>query len=457
MNKDNLRTLEINQILRSYRDIYVDVRSEFISQTSIHYINGSITAEEKTNSIGYFIRVNINGVWVQQYTNDFNEIESILKDLKEIGSSLPICPMGIINPINNRLIKKKLSKENFSTLKTSIKKNILEKPLRILKENPFIVSSHLIYKDRYIKKVISSTLGSEADFDINQACISSRYGVGQGKRVFRDEFDFFFVKMEPRLNKVDEYLNKNIKESIKFINAEKVDPGNYNLVLGSEVVGGFIHECFGHRAEADFQAGNEFSKRQWIVGEKKFPDFFTVVDDNNLIEHAGYTPYDDEGTRGKKTFLVKKGVITSRLHSIDTAIQFNEKLSGNARAISIKEEPIVRMTNTYLQAGSHSFNQLLNIIQNGYYVKSFRSGSGLGGFNITPIKTYKVVKGKITIPVLIDIISGDVDSTINSIIGCSNKVKLFSSLIGGCSKGGQSDLPVAFGGPSVALNNVEVK
>ena len=51
----------------------------------------------------------------------------------------------------------------------------------------------------------------------------------------------------------------------------------------------------------------------------------------------------------RRHILIKNGVLTNRLHSRETAAKMNEKPTGNARAISYASEPIVRMTNTYME------------------------------------------------------------------------------------------------------------
>ena len=54
--------------------------------------------------------------------------------------------------------------------------------------------------------------------------------------------------------------------------------------------------------------------------------------------------------KAKKTYLIKDGILTGRLHSATTAASLNEELTGNARALNFEFEPIVRMTTTYIEA-----------------------------------------------------------------------------------------------------------
>src|SRR5438046_9725711 len=64
----------------------------------------------------------------------------------------------------------------------------------------------------------------------------------------------------------------------------------------------------------------------------------------------GTLPFDDEGTPTQDTALIKDGILVGRLHSRETAARLGERPTGNARALSFRHAPIVRMTNTYIAA-----------------------------------------------------------------------------------------------------------
>ncbi|MDP7281623.1 MAG: metallopeptidase TldD-related protein, partial [Candidatus Poribacteria bacterium] len=47
-------------------------------------------------------------------------------------------------------------------------------------------------------------------------------------------------------------------------------------------------------------------------------DELSIVDDGTLAGEAGYNKYDSEGTPTQKTYLIKDGILTNRLHSRET-------------------------------------------------------------------------------------------------------------------------------------------
>jgi len=61
----------------------------------------------------------------------------------------------------------------------------------------------------------------------------------------------------------------------------------------------------------------------------------------------------------QKTYLIKEGKLVGRLHSRETAAKMKEMPTGNARAINYRFPPIVRMTNTYIEPCSASFEDII--------------------------------------------------------------------------------------------------
>ena len=78
-------------------------------------------------------------------------------------------------------------------------------------------------------------------------------------------------------------------------------------------------------------------------------------------------------------------------------------------------------------------------------------------FTIAPSVAYEIVDGKISSPVKISVITGDVFTTLGLINGLSDKVELLSFVTGGCGKMEQSGLPVGFGGPYVRVSEMFVQ
>lgn len=181
------------------------------------------------------------------------------------------------------------------------------------------------------------------------------------------------------------------------------------------------------------------------------------IAESGLVPGCGYVPYDDEGTRARKNYLIKDGVLAGRLHSAQTAAALDEALTGNARAIDCTFEPIVRMTTTYIEGGDLDFDQLIAPIKKGYFIKTISHGSGMSTFTIAPSLAYEIVDGRLGQPVQISVLTGSVFETLGLIDGLTRDVKLLSFVTGGCGKMEQMNLPVGFGGPYVRVSSMNVQ
>ncbi len=150
-----------------------------------------------------------------------------------------------------------------------------------------------------------------------------------------------------------------------------------DVVLSPELSGIAAHESVGHPQEADrvlgregAQAGESYLKAD-SLGRKIGSTEANVSDDPTLIHSMGYTPIDDEGVEGKKRRLIKDGVINEFLQNRTTAREFGVTSNGASRSVSFDREPIIRMSNTFVEPGDYSTDELLHQVKHGVFFKTF--------------------------------------------------------------------------------------
>ncbi|HPE42422.1 MAG TPA: metallopeptidase TldD-related protein, partial [Thermotogota bacterium] len=153
---------------------------------------------------------------------------------------------------------------------------------------------------------------------------------------------------------------------------------------------------------------------------------------------------------------IRDGVMVGRLHNAATAVDFNENLTGNARATSFEYEPIVRMTNTYIESGKKPLCLLIGEVDNGFLIETIKSGFGSTNFTISPAIAYRIRKGTIAEPVKISLLTGNAFETLFKIDGISDEVSLNENPFVSCTKRDQSMLPIDFGGPYVRISEIDV-
>lgn len=192
------------------------------------------------------------------------------------------------------------------------------------------------------------------------------------------------------------------------------------------------------------------------IGKRFGSDDLSIVDDGTLEGEAGYNKYDSEGTPTQKTYLIKDGILTSRLHSRETAAMMNESTTGNARAINYAHEPIVRMTSTYMEPRSWTFEDMLANTDNGIYaIGSLGGQTNTEMFTFSAEEAYQIRGGKLCEKVRDVVLTGNVFETLMNIDAIGNDLTLYGGL-GGCGKGGQSPLRVSDGGPHIRIRNVTI-
>jgi len=225
---------------------------------------------------------------------------------------------------------------------------------------------------------------------------------------------------------------RTAKRAVEQLKAKQAKGGTFPAVLGPNVVGVFVHEAFGHLAEADLTLSGSVLLNN--LGRKIASEIVTFYDDG-LIEGAiGSFKYDDEGVPTEKTALVKNGVVVGLMHNRETAQKFNAKPTGNARAENFRFEPIIRMRNTFIQPKDHSFEELIEDVKFGYYLKSFRGGQANldGTFQVGIQEAYEIVKGEVREPVRNASISGN---TLGTLLKVDAVGKDFELWPGRCGKG----------------------
>lgn len=441
-----------------HENLYTDIRIEKTNMTFIYYVQGRLENILERTTIGAFIRVFDGYRWyyssttnIEHLQNDIDRLSALAKPNPSI-SSHPYLLKLQVNKGKNLQFKDKC----VTDIPIDDKNKNLSSLFPQLQSNPRIALWRAIYKDKYIEKTFFSSLGADFVYDWQDCGFAYYFDLIDGDKKFSEGYEkasnFYnelcFLKegLQSYLAKCEHFL----------LESEPVAPGKYPVILSPFTAGIFAHESFGHKSEADFMIGDETMKKEWAIGKQVGSPILTIVDDGNEIG-SGYISFDDEGTKPEKTFLIKNGILSGRLHSALTAVELNEETTGNARSISFQYEPIVRMTSTYILSGDRKKEDLIAEVDNGFYIEKLRHGSGMSTFTLAPSLAYKIENGKITNPVQISVITGNVFETLNLIDGLSDDFEILSFTMGGCGKGEQANLPVSFGGPYVRIKSMNVQ
>lgn len=450
----------LNQLIEKYSSDYLEIHYEEKFYNYVSYSGKELENVGSAQSSCGNVRIYKDGKWAFVSFND--------KDIEKY----------IIQAIDNLQYESKLIKSSGAkgikssdavkhSYKTDYKINPAEIPLKdkvslmnnynnIILGHDKIQTSRSTYKDHLQKNYFANSEDSYIESEKVFTGIALFAMARDGMNVQRGYYtDAGFHGYEIAENREEECENI-CKAAIDLLSAEPLPKGKYNVLLDPRMTGVFAHEAFGHLSESDFIYENEGMKSMMTLGREFGSSELNIIDDATLKGYAGYLPYDDEGIEGKRKYLIKNGKLNSRLNSRETAFLLGEELSGNARALNPKHAPIVRMTNTFIDNGKYSQDELLNMVEDGIYCIDYLGGmTNLEMFTFTAGRAYEVKNGKIKRLLRDVVLSGNVFETLNNIKAIGNDLQHFGGL-GGCGKAGQNGLPVTVGGPHTYVENVVI-
>ena len=248
------------------------------------------------------------------------------------------------------------------------------------------------------------------------------------------------------------------QRAVDLLDAPSVQGGAYPVILDNELAGVFVHEAFGHLSEADFVYENPQARAMMTLGRRFGKPVLNVGDNGAAAGLRGTLPFDDEGTPTQDTPLIREGILVGRLHSRETAAAMGERPTGNARAISFRHAPIVRMTNTYIAPGpaGRTFADLIKDVKLGVYACSaFGGQTMLENFSFTAAWGHMIRDGHLAEMVKDVVLAGNLFQTLDRIDHIAGDFT-WNQMGGGCGKGGQFPLPVTEGAPHVRFRELLV-
>ena len=236
-----------------------------------------------------------------------------------------------------------------------------------------------------------------------------------------------------------------------------------DVVLSPELSGIAAHESVGHPQEADrilgregAQAGESYLKAD-SLGRRIGSAEANVSDDPTLLHSNGFVPVDDEGVEGRKRFLIKEGVINEFLQNRATARELGLRSNGAARSVSFDREPIIRMSNTFVEPGDYSTDELIGEVKRGVYFKTFTE------WNIddkrlnqryVALEAYLIEKGEVRGLVKSPVLEITTPRLWGSVKARSKHMEFESAT---CGKGDpQQGAPVWTGGPETLLAGIKL-
>ena len=244
------------------------------------------------------------------------------------------------------------------------------------------------------------------------------------------------------------------ERAVGLLQAAPAPSGRFTVIADQKLAGVFAHEAVGHASEADHVITGESVLRDKI-DQRVGSDLVTMYDDSTYPEGWGSSVYDSEGVPTRKRLIIEKGFLKGYILNRETAARLDMQPNGGARAQSFAYRPVVRMSNTYLLAGDQSFEELLEGVDSGVYLKGSRGGqvdTTKGTFQFSAEEGCLIEKGQLTKPLSDVSLSGMTLETLMNIDGIAGDFQLSMGL---CGKAGQV-VATGMGSPHVRIRNAVV-
>ncbi len=440
---------------------YADIRFDEERKTQIA-LNGPQVSNLATFSPrGGHVRAYVNGA---KAIASFSRIEDAANIARQTAAAARAAANHITDPI--RLASAPIVKKDFGVttpkdpraVTLSEKHDLLEHYNQIALAAPDVITTQLYYSDSYAHRGYANTDGSCI---LYEHLISHILGVLIGRRgdaVRRAVFAVGGSSDYSRLAEREDVLERSLAELDELLSAAPITGGSYPIVLDPYGSGVFIHEAFGHRSEADLTMDNPMLREKLSLGSQIATPILTVYDDPTLPGYGGSYPVDDEGVLARRTPLILKGRVAGRLHSRETAAAFEEQVTGNCRASDAGFEPVIRMSNTIIENGTSSLDDMIASIDDGYYVAGGAGGQGGIDFTFGAHWARRIENGKLKEMVSDVNLSGNLFTTLKAISMVGNDQLLFEYCDCGKSSfdGVQMTSRISAGAPHLKIDHVTI-
>ena len=443
---------QLAEALAGYKADYLEVRLEESQTSHLIYRGRELESVDRATAVGGNVRAQVKGGWGFISFNSLDDlpgkVETAISQAKWVGNEASSLAevAAITDTVSTEKGKKPLA------IPLAAKKQLLDEYNDTIWSVPGIQTSVIGYSDNQKKVIFLNSLGSYIEQEKTGVALRLTAIATQGNEVQQAGLSLGSNGDFAQLKHLHQPVREMAQRAVALLSAPQVKGGEYIIILDPVLAGVFVHEAFGHLSEADFVYQNDHLRQIMTLGKEFGSAELNIVDSAAVPGLRGSYKYDDEGVPASQTYLIHEGRLVGRLHSRETAARMNEEPTGNARAINYRYPPIVRMTNTYIEPGELSFDDMISGIKEGVYAKNWYGGTtSMEMFTFSAGETYMIRNGRIAELLRPVVLTGNVFTTLKNIDAIGNDLEMNQG--GGCGKGAQSPLPVSNGSPHIRVKN----
>lgn len=450
-----MRDVDLREYARLFT-AYTELRWQASSSVQVTLVKGNPTANSRSSNGGISARVYVNGSWGFASSPDVSadSVKTVIaaasgnaafldsKERKQ-GRSLPSASASSENDFSTS--RPRLGQRQLVDFIREIDERIAARfprlSSRIVNLNCLDMERALVTSDgsrarsMVPRSFIRVAMSMEKDGQPVE--LSEAYGgLGQFEDVFTSP-----AALSTGIETQYERLAKKAEGVIP-------DAGTKTCILDAELAGILAHEAIGHTTEADLVMGGSVAS-QFLDKEAASP-LVTLIDyASSALGKTCPVPVhvDDEGAGAKDVVIIDKGILRGYMHNKESAARFGVAPTGNARAYTFSDEPLIRMRNTAILPGSSNLADMIASVDDGYYLIKPSNGQAdlTSEFMFGVMLGYEIKGGKLGRAIKDTTVSGVAFDLLKTVTMVSDEMKWLSA--GMCGK--KQAIPVGMGGPAI--------
>jgi len=437
---------------------FAEVYTEEKVSDSIQLIGGRVEKVASVKVFGVGVRIALKLQSVYGYTNSQNP-----KDLLKLASDLSAsfnneeltkrAPLGELEVGTKHQVKK-----NPKDVSQVEKVALMQKAYKAAKEYDEVIQQVAINLGDSSQEVLIAN--SEGRF-VTETRVRARLfvqaiagkdgvmqtggeGPGSGKG-----YEYF----EEDIN-VEEIAKDAARTAKTMLFADDCPSGNMPVIINNKFGGVIFHEACGHSLEATSVAKNASvfcGKLNTVIASP----IVTAIDDGTIENAWGSANFDDEGYPQERRVLIDKGVLKTYMVDKLNSRRMNHRPTGSSRRESYKYAPTSRMSNTFIDNGTSTFEEIVAATEYGLFAAKLGGGSvnpGNGDFNFSVSEGYIVRDGKIAEPVRGASLVGNGADILMKIDMVGNNLDSARGMCGSAS----GSIPADVGQPTLRVSSITV-
>ena len=451
----------INKDIRSYSSMfpkeYTELRVQENRSNGVALLNGDVVSNGKSTASGVSARIFKDGHWGFASNPNISDdaVESVIRsstdnvrflnkrDTSRCGIMLPETFSNFEKDFTSQ--KQKNSQKHWIDFLKSLDDYIVSK-------HPKITSRTVVIRSLDMEKSLLTATGSMSYSMTPRAHLMISLSADrEGQPVELMEAHGGLGQLEDNFDNPELYfssIDQQVAHLLNKVDGVYAEAGEKEVILDAELAGILAHEAIGHTTEADLVMGGSVAGD--YMGQQVASSLVSLIDfANNVNDVTCPVPVyvDDEGTQSEDVTIIENGVLKNFMHNKDSARHFESTPTGNARAFSFSDEPLIRMRNTAIMPGNDKLEEMISSVEDGYYLMKPGNGQAdsTSEFMFAVNMGYEIKNGKLGKALMDTTISGVAFDMLKSVDMVSDDMTWVSS--GMCGK--KQPMPVGMGGPAI--------